>query len=121
MKDASNHDSIQTSREMSAVVAAYRKSGLSLKGFAREHRIRPGRLHYWVYQKNPDAKPRSLARGPRADGSAVFQEVKIEAGSALLPSWAAEVSLARGLNVRFSGTARPDWIGAVVQALQRPC
>jgi hypothetical protein len=39
----------------------------------------------------------------------------------LLASWAAEVSLSQGLNVRFNGTARPDWIGAVIQSLQRPC
>ena len=106
---------------MAALVAAYRQSGLSLKKFARERGIRPSRLHYWVYQKSQDAKPRSLPKELPADPTAVFQEVKLEAGSALLQSWAAEVSLAPGLNVRFSGTARPDWIGAVVQALQRAC
>lgn len=52
---------------------------------------------------------------------AVFEEVKLEPGCALLQSWAAEVSLAQGLSVRFSGTANPAWMGAVVQALQRPC
>jgi transposase-like protein len=121
MKDRNNHHPIPTSKEMAALVAAYRQSGRSLKDFAREHRIGPGQLHYWVYQKKQDPKPRSLAKDPRAGRAAVFHEVKLEAGSALLQSWAAEVSLGRGLNVRFSGTARPDWIGAVVQALQRPC
>jgi transposase-like protein len=117
-----NHDyPIPTSKEMAAVVAAYRQSGLSLKGFAREHGIRPGRLHYWLYQKNQDPKPRSSAKDPRAGRTAAFQEVTLEARSALLQSWAAEVSLSRGLSVRFSGTASPDWIGAVMQALQRPC
>jgi len=106
---------------MAAVVAAYRQSGLTLKKFAREHGIRPGRLHYWVYQKNQEPNPGWLAQEPGVGPTAVFQEVKFETGSALLESWAAEVSLARGMNVRFSSTARPDWIGAVVQALQRPC
>jgi transposase-like protein len=112
---------IATSKDMAAVVAAYRQSGVSLKKFARERGIGPSRLHYWVYQKNPDRKPRSLAKEPRADRTVGFREIKFEAGSAVLQGWAAEVSLDRGLNVRFSGTASPDWIGAVVQALQRPC
>jgi len=41
--------------------------------------------------------------------------------SALIPSWAAEVSLESQLSIRFSATADPAWIGAVIQALQRPC
>jgi len=106
---------------MATVVAAYRQSGLTLKEFARERGMRPSRLHYWVYQKNQERTPTWLGKEPRVGRTAVFREVKLEAGSALLQSWAAEVSLARGLNVRFSGTASPDWIGAVVQALQRPC
>ncbi len=121
MNDASNYPPIETSKETAAVVAAYRQSGQSLKAFAQAQGIRPTRLHYWVYQKHQEPKARSLAKKPRARPRAVFQEVKLEAGSAWLPSWVAEVSLARGLNVRFCGTARPDWIGAVVQALQRPC
>jgi transposase-like protein len=106
---------------MAAVIAAYRQSGLSLEKFARERGIRPSQLHYWVYQKKQGAKPRSLIKDQSAGRRAVFQEVKLEAASALLPSWAAEVSLSQGLNVRFSGTAGPDWIGAVVQVLRGPC
>jgi transposase-like protein len=121
MNDRNNHHPISTSKDMAAVVTDYRQSGLSLKEFARERGIRPGRLHYWVYEKNQDAESRSLAKELRADPTVGFREVKLQAGSALLQSWAAEVSLDRGLNVRFSGTARPDWIGAVVQVLQRPC
>ncbi len=121
MNDASNHRPTETSKESAAIVAAYRQSGQSLKAFAREHGIRPTRLHYWVYQKNQGPKAILLAKKPRGRPRAVFQEVKFEAGSALLQSWVAEVSLARGLNIRFSDTASPDWIGAVVQALQRPC
>ena len=116
MKDRNNHDPISISKDMAAVVTAYRRSGVSLKKFARARGIPPTRLHYWVYQKNQ--KPGNVLQVRR---TAAFQEVKLESGPALLQSWAAEVSVARGLNVRFSGTARPDWIGAVVQALQRPC
>jgi transposase-like protein len=121
VKDPNNHQPISTNKDTAAVVAAYRQSGLTLKKFAREHGIRPGRLHYWVYQKNQDPKPEWLAEESGVGRTAVFREVKLEAGSALLQSWAAEVSVTGGLNVRFSGTARPDWIRAVVQAFQRPC
>jgi len=121
VKDRNNQHLIATSKDMATVVAAYRQSGLTLKEFARERGMRPSRLHYWVYQKNQERTPTWLGKEPRVGRTAVFREVKLEAGSALLQSWAAEVSLARGLNVRFSGTASPDWIGAVVQALQRPC
>ncbi len=122
MNDAINQHSIQNSKEMGAVVAAYRQSGLGLKRFARERGIRTSRRHYWVYQKNQDSKARTVkVKEARNGRTSVFQEVKFEAGSALLPSWAAEVSLAGRLQVRFSGLANPDWIGAVIQTLQRPC
>ena len=121
MNNAINESSNKNNQEMNLVVAAYRQSGMGLERFARERGIQPGRLHYWVYQKQRAQKPKPLAEEPRADRTALFQELKLEAGSALLPSWAAEVSLARGLNVRFNGTASPGWIGAVVQALQQPC
>jgi len=119
MKHRNQHHPIN--KEIAAVIAAYRQSGLSLEKFAKKRGIRPSQLHYWVYQKNQGAKPRSLTKEQSAGPRAVFQEVKLGADSALLPSWAAEISLSQGLNVRFSGTARPDWIGAVIQSLQRPC
>ena len=50
----------------------------------------------------------------------VFQEVKFDP-PALLASWAAEVRLDNKLSIRFSATANPSWIGAVIQAVQRPC
>jgi transposase-like protein len=121
MKHWRNQHPVLISKDMAAVVAAYRQSGLSLKEFARERGIRPSRLHYWVYRKTRDSEASPLAKEPPTRRAAVFQEIKLEAGSAWLQSWAAEVSVARGLSVRFSGAARPDWIGAVVQALQRPC
>ncbi len=121
MSDQNNQHPFLTTQDMARVVTAYRQSGLSLKKFARERGIRPSRLHYWVYHKTQDPKLSSSTKESAVGRAAVFQEVKLEVGSPLLQSWAAEVSVARGLNVRFSGMARPDWIGAVVQALQRPC
>lgn len=121
MKVQNHGDSVYHSKDMAAVVAAYRKSGLGLRHFAREHRIPPGRLHYWVYQKHRNSPPTPLARSRINDRPSVFQEVKLGIGSPLLESWAAEVRLAGGVSVRFSRTAGPAWIGEVMEALQRLC
>ena len=122
MKNDNSHHPIESSREMAAWIASYRQSGLGLKRFAREEGIAVGRLHYWLYQKRRSPKPKSSARkGPGVELAPVFQEVKLDAGSWLNPSWAAEVSLPQGLDIRFSAAAMPAWIGSVVQVLQRPC
>ena len=121
MKVQNNGNPVRSSEDMAAVVAAYRKSGKGLRHFAREHRIPPGRLHYWVYQKRRNSPATPLAHGWISDRPPVFQEVKVGVGSPLLESWAAEVRLAGGVSVRFSRTAAPEWIGEVIEALQRPC
>jgi hypothetical protein len=120
MKYDRNHQAVESSREIATLITAYRESGLGLKRFAREHRIPPGRLHYWLYQKHRVPQSTS-AKGPGVIPAPVFQEIKLDSGSSLIQSWAAEVTLARGWSIRFSAAATPGWIGAVVQALQRPC
>lgn len=103
--------------EISEVVARYRSGRVSLAEFARQERIPRGRLHYWIYGKGW----REAGGGSRQPTSQlVFQEVKLRAPLGGVPEWAAEVSLP-GVVVRFSGKAAPEWIGSVVQALQRPC
>lgn len=106
---------------MDVLIAEYRASGLGLKRFARERKIRWARLHYWVYQKQRGRSRRSLPRRSAATATSAFQEVKLPACASLVASWAAEVSLPKGKIVRFSGAAIPAWIGSVVQALERPC
>lgn len=107
--------------DMPAMVAAYRQSGASLKEFARERGISPGRLQYWVYEKSRSAGGGSSPGRAQKGESAAFQEIKLEPGPGWAQSWAAEVSLPRGASIRFSAGAGPEWIAAVVQALQRPC
>jgi hypothetical protein len=121
MKSDRNHHALESSREIATLITAYRESGLGLKRFAREHRIPPGRLHYWLYQKHRVPKSKSSGKGPGVIPAPVFQEVKLDPGSSLIQSWAAEVTLARGWSIRFSAAVTPGWIGAVVQALQGPC
>jgi len=121
MKHDRNPSPVQRSEGIAVLISRYRASGLALKDFAREHDLPPGRLHYWLYQKHRAVSPRRLPRLSRPAPAPVFQEVKLAAGAPLISSWAAEVSLPRGMAVRFSAAALPGWIGAVVQALQRPC
>lgn len=121
MKRDCNHHPVRRFEEIAALITRYRASGLALKDFAREHDVPLGRLHYWLYQKHRAVSPSRLPRSSRPAPAPVFQEVKLAAGAPLISSWAAEVSLPRGGAVRFSAAALPGWIGAVVQALQRPC
>jgi hypothetical protein len=115
-----NHRPVEVRKEMAALISAYRESGLGLRRFAQENRIPPSRLHYWVYQKGRASKSRRSTKDPKAVPAPVFQEVKF-GGTSPMESWAAEVRLAGGVSVRFSGAATPGWIAAVIQALQRPC
>ena len=121
MRYDNHHQSIAGSREIARLIASYRESGLGLERFARQQRIPPGRLHYWLYQKDRAPKPTFSAKVREIEAAPVFQEVKLDPGSLLNQRWAAEVSLTGGLSIRFSATATPDWIGTIIQTLQRPC
>ena len=111
---------VEDAEAIRALIGRYRRSGLSLRDFARAEGLPAGRLHYWLYQKH---RPRAVAPGPRGSGAAVpaFREVQLAGGLALMTSWAAEVSLPTGVAVRLSATALPAWVGAVVPAVQGPC
>ena len=117
MKHDRNDHPVRRPQEIAALMARYRASGLALKDFAREQGLPPGRLHYWLYQKYRPGAPAGLGV---ASGT-LFQEIKLAGGATPVPSWAAEITLPRGVAVRFSTGAQPGWIGAVVQALERPC
>jgi hypothetical protein len=121
MKNPRNGHRDFSSHEISELIARYRASGMGLERFAREQGIPPGRLHYWLYQKNPSRPPKHSPKRTGLVPIPVFQEVKV---AGLMPSvagWVAEISLPKGLTIRFSAAALPGWIGSVVQALQRPC
>jgi hypothetical protein len=105
-------------KEIGAIIARYRASGPGLKAFALKSGLPPGRLHYWIYQKPTGASGRRLTQPAAAP---VFQEVKLSSRPQWGCSWAAEVGLPGGMAIRFSASSSAEWIGAVVQALQRPC
>ena len=111
----------ESSKEIAAIVARYRASGLGLKAFALEEGLPPGRLHYWIYQKPAGVTGRGPTQPSPTAAAPVFQEVKFPSQPEWGSGWAAEVSLPGGMAVRFSASASAQWIGSVVQALQRPC
>ncbi len=121
MKHDFEHHPAQSAEVIATLINRYRRSGLALKDFAQQAGLPAGRLHYWLYQKHRIGStkdlPTCLGLAPRP----VFQEIKLATDAPLVASWAAEVSLPGGVAVRFSATASADWIGAVVQALPRPC
>ena len=114
MKHAFNDHRTYSPAEIADWISRYRASGLGLRAFATQHGLSKSRLHYWVYAKRDSKLGKPLLPAP------LFQELKL-AGGLPLANWAAEISLASGLAVRFSGTAAPAWIGAVVEQLHRPC
>jgi hypothetical protein len=94
---------------------------MGLERFARERGIPPGRLHYWLYQKQSGEAARRRLHSAKPVEAPVFQEIKLTSAPPPVESWAAEVHLPTGMAVRFSPAANAQWIGSVVQALQRPC
>jgi len=114
MKQLSNEYRAYAREEIGDWISRCRASGLGLGAFAARHGLAKSRLHYWVYDKRYAKLAKPLVPVP------LFQEVKL-AGGLALSNWAAEVSLSSGVAVRFSAAATPEWIGSVVQALQRPC
>jgi hypothetical protein len=118
MKNDHAQESSPVSEEIAATIARYRASGLGLHRFAREQGISPSRLHYWVYHRKRGGRKAGLAKPAVAP---VFQEIQLTARSESSGGWAAEVGLPGGRVVRFSASASAQWIGSIVQALQRPC
>jgi hypothetical protein len=120
MKSERHTNINESAEEIAAIISRYRASGLGLEAFAGENGIPLGRLQYWIYQKYARrANQRLPATSPLAI-SPVFQEIKLPS---MPPSgnWATEVSLGGGMAVRFSASASAQWIGSVIEALQRPC
>jgi hypothetical protein len=110
-----------SSNEIAHLIARYRASGLGLRAFALKEGLPPGRLHYWIYQRPAGVTGRRPTKPTPAAAASVFQEVKLPSRLEWGCGWAAEVGLPGGITVRFSATASAQWMGSVVQALQRPC
>ena len=121
MKNDRDPNFNESSNEIANLIARYRASGLGLKAFALEQGLPPGRLDYWIYQKSSRVSGPRRAKPTPAFVAPVFPEVKLPSRPEWGCRWAAEVSLPKGLAVRFNANASAQWIGSVVQALQQPC
>jgi len=94
-------------------VNKYRASGLSLSQFAGRHGLKPGQLHYWVYQlPKPPVNQASIP---------TFQEVRLPAGAVTSGSWSAEIGLPNGTTVRLARATDVAWARALIDCLGQPC
>jgi hypothetical protein len=121
MKDDRNGHTQPRSADPIAILARYRSSGLGLKRFAEVEGIPAARLHYWLYHKH---RPGVRRRSPQSATPVVaplFQEVKLAGRLPSPTGWTVEISLSNGIVTRFVAASSPEWIGAVVRALQPPC
>jgi hypothetical protein len=86
---------------------------MGLKQFARRHGLKPGQLHYWVYQTPPPLEGREPVP--------TFQEVRLPIPAMSAGSWSAEVGLANGTTVRLAREADLVWAKALIDCLRGPC
>ena len=94
-------------------VKEYRASGMGLKRFAQRHGLKPGQLHYWVYQS-----PKPLLEPAAAP---TFQELLLPIPALSAGSWTAEISLPNGATVRLARETDATWAISLMNALRRPC
>jgi hypothetical protein len=86
---------------------------MGLKQFAQQHHLKPGQLHYWVYQR--PYRPRSRAAVP------TFHEVRLATPASSAGSWSAEIGLPNGTTVRLARETDAAWAKALIDSLRRPC
>jgi transposase-like protein len=101
------------SGERARWVKQYRASGQGLKQFAQRHGLKPGQLHYWVYQ-SPQI-PGTLEALP------TFQEVRLPPTALTSGSWSTEIGLPNGTTVRLARQTDLAWAMALIDSLRRPC
>ena len=113
MKPNRNGFALDEEGERRQWIDKYRSSGLGLKQFAHRHGLRPGQLHYWVYQSaKPSGSPDALPS---------FQEVRLPAPAIASGSWSLEVGLSNGTTVRLAPETDLSRAIALIDALRRPC
>ena len=112
MKRDRNGKSSDRDAERARWINKYRSSGLGLQRFAERHGLKPGQLHYWVYQST---KPAVLSPRP------VFQEVRLPASESGAKSWSTEIGLPNGTTVRLARETDLVWTIALIDSLRQPC
>ncbi|MBX3732417.1 MAG: hypothetical protein KF791_07455 [Verrucomicrobiae bacterium] len=102
-------------------VQRYREGDLGLRRFAEVHGLRASQLHYWIYGGR-GAKSRKAADVLRP-AEPMFREVEWVRRSPPDPGggWDAEIAWRDGTCLRVRRDTDPAWIGALAQAIRRPC
>lgn len=86
---------------------------MGLKQFAQRHGLKPGQLHYWVYQRAQPQTPQAAVP--------TFQEVRLPAPAWSAGSWSAEIGLPNGTTVRLARETDAAWAKALIDSLRGPC
>ena len=113
MKQNHNGQLLDRDAERERWIEKYRVSGMGLRRFAQRHGLKPGQLHYWVYQcpKPPVGR----------DGPPAFQELRLPAPALASSLWSAEIGLPNGTTVRLARETDLAWTIAVMNFLRGPC
>jgi len=114
-----------------ALVAAWRRSGLSQAEFCRRRDLAPGTFAWWKHTLRRAAEAGGCARCPvpgPAAGAPTFVPVRVVATPVPTPAATVappapadatlEIVLTRGRLVRVRGVVEAPWLAAVVTALE---
>ena len=113
MKLSRNGFSTRPHADRGQWVRQYRASGKGLKQFAQQHGLKPGQLHYWVYQRSH--------RPPPGPAMPAFQEVRLAAPAYTAGPWSAEIGLPNGTTLRLARGVEVAWAQALLDSLRGPC
>jgi transposase-like protein len=111
-----------SSDEGARVVATWRRSGLSMRAFAKQHGLVAQRLHWWRRRIETPAEPKSVKKNRRPAPAVeearlvpvVLRAPQVELGAAIV------VRVGHvALEVREPGMISPDWIAALMLELSR--
>jgi hypothetical protein len=112
-----------------ALLATWRRSGLSQAEFCRRHELAPGTFAWWKHTLRREAAAQGGAKRPAPARTVVapaFVPVRVVAAPPTPPRPSApadavlEIVLARGRLVRVRGRVDAPWLAAVVAALETP-
>jgi transposase-like protein len=112
-----------SAEEGERVVATWRRSGLSMRAFAKQHGLVAQRLHWWRRRIEGEARPESKPKTKRRPASAieearlvpvVLRAPQVQLGPAIAVRHGDTV-----LEVREPGIVSPEWIAALMLELSR--
>ena len=99
-----------------AVVAAHKRSGLSLAAFCEQRGLRKGTLSFWRWKF-----AREAASAPRSTPPPRFVPVQLApsaAGLRSIPASEVEIALDPRRCVRVRGPVDPSWLTTVLRAVE---